>query len=177
MRTPVTRVTLQALMRELARGLPRGQSGRVYLVGGGTAVWVGWRSSTIDVDLHGEPERLFDDIQEIKERLGVNIEFVQPEHFVPALEGTEERHVFLEKVGAVSFYHHDPYAQVFSKIVRGFARDLEDAESFVSSGLVDPLRLGQLVHQIPRQAYSRYPAISQDAVLAAVDAFVGKARG
>ncbi len=177
MRTPVTRVTLRSLMRELARSLPRSQSGRVYFVGGGTAVWVGWRSSTLDVDLHGEPEKLFDDIQEIKERLGVNIEFVQPEHFVPALEGTEERHVFIEKVNAVSFYHHDPYAQVFSKIVRGFARDLEDAESFVSSGLVDPLRLGELVHLIPRQAYSRYPAISQEAVLAAVDSFLGKSGG
>ncbi len=177
MRAPVTRVTLRSLMRELARGLPRGQSGRVYLVGGGTAVWVGWRTSTVDVDLHGEPEKLFDDIQQIKERLSVNIEFVQPENFVPALEGTHERHVFIEKIGAVSFYHHDPYAQVFSKIVRGFARDLEDAESFVSSGLVDPPRLGKLVHQIPRQAYSRYPAVSQDAVLAAVDAFVEKVGG
>jgi hypothetical protein len=149
----------------------------VYLVGGGTAVWVGWRSSTVDVDLHGEPETLFDDVQEIKERLGVNIEFVKPEHFVPALEGSEERHVFIEKVGAVSFYHHDPYAQVFSKSVRGFARDLQDADSFVSSGMVDPLRLGKLVHSIPRQAYSHYPAISRDPVLAAVDAFVGKAGG
>jgi hypothetical protein len=61
--------------------------------------------------------------------------------------------------------------------VRGFARDLEDAVSFVSNGLVDPLRLGKLVHSIPRRAYSRYPVISPDAVLAAVDAFVGKAGG
>jgi hypothetical protein len=162
-------------MRELGRALPRGQSGRVYLVGGGTAVWAGWRPSTVDVDLHGEPERLFRDVQEIKERVGVNIEFVRPEDFVPGLSGTEDRHVFIDKVGGVSFYHHDPYAQVFSKVVRGFGRDLKDAESFVTSGMVDPLRLRDLVHAIPRRAYARYPALAPDAVVSAVDAFVNEA--
>lgn len=172
MRSPLTRERLRALMTELSRSLPRGRDGRVYFVGGGTAVWAGWRPSTVDVDLHGEPEELFRKVQEIKERLDVNIEFVQPEQFVPAIAGTEGRHVFIEKVGAVSFYHHDPYAQAFSKIVRGFERDLRDAESFVASGMVDPLRLRELVHAIPAAAYARYPALSRDGVVGAVDAFV-----
>ena len=172
MRSPLTRDTLRALMTELSRSLPRGQNGRVYLVGGATAVWAGWRSSTVDVDLHGEPEALFRDVQEIKERLGVNIEFAQPEQFVPALAGTEDRHVFIQKVGVVSFYHHDPYAQAFSKIVRGFERDLLDAKSLIASGMVDALRLGELVHAIPAEAYARYPALSRDAVVEAAEAFV-----
>jgi hypothetical protein len=172
MRGPLTRERLQAVMLELARAAPRGVSGRVYLVGGGTAVWAGWRASTVDIDLHGEPERLFADIQGIKERLGVNVEFARPEDFVPELAGSAERHLFIEKIGAVSFYHHDPYAQAFSKIVRGFARDLQDAESFVASGMVDPRRLRDLVHEVPPKAYARYPALSRDAVVDAVDAFV-----
>ena len=97
---------------------------------------------------------------------------MRPEDFVPALQGVEDRHVFIEKVGAVSFYHHDPYAQAFSKIVRGFQRDLQDAESFVVSRMVDPLRLRDLVHAVPPEAYARYPAPSRDSVVAAVDAFV-----
>jgi hypothetical protein len=70
------------------------------------------------------------------------------------------------------FYHHDPYAQAFSKIVRGFDRDLEDARSFVESGLVEPERLLQLVRAIPAGAFARYPALAREAVIAAVEAFV-----
>jgi hypothetical protein len=171
MRGRLTRAKLMELMAALARGAPRTMPGRVYLVGGGTAVWVGWRASTIDVDLHGEPEALFRDIQQIKESLQLNVEFVRPEDFVPALAGTDDRHVFIEKIGSVSFYHHDPYAQVFSKVVRGFDHDLSDAERFVTGGMVDADRLQALVHQIPDPDYARYPALSRDSVVAAVDAF------
>jgi hypothetical protein len=168
----VGRKDVRALMKELARSLPRGRSGRAYLVGGGTAVWEGWRASTVDVDLHGEPEGLFRDIQGIKERLAVNVEFARPEDFVPPLAGSDDRHLFIERIGGVSFHHHDPYAQAFSKIVRGFDRDLEDAERFVTSGMVDPARLKILVHDIPEATYAKYPALSRAAVTAAVDAFV-----
>ncbi|HSH76030.1 MAG TPA: hypothetical protein VLA09_10145, partial [Longimicrobiales bacterium] len=106
------------------------------------------------------------------ERLRVNVEFVRPEDFVPPQPGSEDRHVLIEKIGVVSFYHHDPYAQVFSKIVRGFDRDVADAESFVESGMVDAARLQDLVRRVPRAAYARYPALSRDAVVAAVEAFV-----
>ena len=92
--------------------------------------------------------------------------------FVPALAGTEGRHVFLEIVGRVSFYHYDPYAQLLSKIVRGFRKDMLDADSFIASELVDPKRLRSLVHGIPKAAYARYPALSQRAVLDAVDGFL-----
>jgi hypothetical protein len=141
-------------------------------VGGATAVWAGWRVSTIDVDLHGEPEPLFRDIQGVKERLSVNLEFVTPADFVPALAGSAERHVFIEKVGDVSFYHHDPYEQAFSKIVRGFDRDLEDARAFVASGMVDAAGLRDLVHRIPAKSFAKYPALSRGSVVAAVDDFV-----
>ena len=172
MRGPLTKEGLREFMAELARTAPRGQAARVYLVGGGTAVWAGWRPSTIDIDLHGDPEALFRDIQAIKERLRLNVEFVRPEDFVPPLAGSEARHVFIEARGSVSFFHHDPYAQVLSKIVRGFQRDLEDADDFIRSGMVDADRLRELVHEIPAEAYARYPALSEGAVLSAVDGFL-----
>lgn len=172
MRGHTTRQTLHSLMAALARAAPPGQHGSVYLVGGGTAVWMGWRPSTVDVDLHGVPDALFRDIQQIKQRLNVNVEFAKPEDFVPALAGSDNRHVFIETIGSVSFFHHDPYAQAFSKIVRGFDRDLRDAEHFVNSGMVDAHRLQTLVHAIPAAAYAKYPAVARDGVLAAVDEFV-----
>jgi hypothetical protein len=168
----MTRDRLRALMRELARTAPGRRSYRVYLVGGGTAVLAGWRESSVDADLFSDRDEIFHDIQNIKERLNVNVEFVQPEHFVPPLSGSSRRHVPIESIGKVSFYHYDPYAQILSKIVRGFERDMDDARQFVESGMVEAGKLRALVEEIPESAYSRYPNLSRAAVLEAVTAFL-----
>lgn len=172
MRKRLTLDSLHQLMRELA-GLARpNRSYRVYLVGGGTAVLEGWRESSIDADLYARQDDIFRDIQGIKERLQLNIEFARPEDFVPPLAGTENRHVFVETVGRVSFYHYDPYAQLLSKLVRGFARDLADARAFVAGGMVDPEQFRRLVADIPASAYAKYPRLSRAAVQSAVDDFL-----
>jgi hypothetical protein len=172
MREKLTRVRLVALMHELARAGPRRGAHQVYLVGGGTAVYMGWRPSSIDVDLHSDQEVVFRDIQQIKERLNINIEFARPENFVPALRGSADRHVFIDTMGKITFYHYDPYAQLFSKVVRGFERDLDDAAQFVRSGMVEPERFRSLVSAVPDSAYARYPSINRDGVEQAVDSFL-----
>jgi hypothetical protein len=159
-------------MRELARSARPKRDYRIYLVGGGTAVLEGWRESSIDADLFSGQDDIFHDVQGIKERLQVNIEFARPEDFVPALEGSESRHVFIETIGRVSFCHYDPYAQLLSKIIRGFARDLTDARALVTSGMVKPDRFRKLVEGIPESAYSKYPRLSPQAVRNAVEAFL-----
>jgi hypothetical protein len=144
----------------------------VYLVGGGTAVLLGWRTSSVDADLFAEEDAVFRDIQGIKERLNVNVELARPEQFVPPLPGSADRHVFVETIRKVSFYHYDPYAQILAKIVRGFARDLDDARHFIASGMVDPAKLRALVKRVPVAAYSRYPQLSARAVREAVEGFL-----
>ncbi|MFQ5718989.1 MAG: DUF6036 family nucleotidyltransferase [Acidobacteriota bacterium] len=176
MRRELTRERLQDLMIELARSAPHSRSYRVYIGGGGTAVHLGWRESTIDADLHADHEGVFRHIQAIKERLQMNVEFVKPEDFVPPLAGSDDRHLFIQTVGKVSFYHHDPYAQLLSKIVRGFRRDLDDARNFLESDMVDAKRFRSLVHRIPETAYARYPALSRQAVVHAVDDFLQQIR-
>ncbi len=163
---------MRELMRELARTAPPGEQYRVYIVGGGTAVLEGWRAATIDADLYSEREEVFRDVQGIKERLQLNIEFARPEQFVPALAGSADRHRFVERVGLVDFYHYDPYAQLLSKIVRGFRKDLLDAEQFVRRDLVDPREFLELVRQVPNSAYAKYPNLSRSSVLAAVEEFL-----
>jgi hypothetical protein len=159
-------------MQALAQEAPRRGSFRVYLVGGGTAVYVGWRSASVDVDLCSDEQAVFRNIQRIKERLAMNIEFARPEDFVPPLRGSADRHLFIETVGRVSFYHYDPYAQVLSKIVRGFQRDLDDARAFIHSKMVDPGKLSSLVSAIPESAYARYPSLSRGGVDSAVRSFL-----
>jgi hypothetical protein len=177
MRRSLTREGIRDLMQELARSAPRRGTYRVFLVGGGTAVLEGWRESTIDADLYSDEDEIFRDIQGIKERLQVNIEFARPEDFVPALVGSETRHVFIETIGRVSFYHYDPYAQLLSKVVRGFDRDMLDARSFLASGRVDAERFRDLVSEIPDAAYARYPALSREAVREAVNDFLARIDG
>lgn len=174
MREPLTRERMDRLMRELAQSAPRRGAYRVYVVGGGTAVYLGWRRSSIDVDLFSDQDVVFREIQQIKERLNINIEFARPEDFVPPLDGTADRHVFIETIGAVTFYHYDPYAQLFSKVVRGFQRDLDDARMFLSSGTVDPVRFRALVAKIPDTAYAQYPSLSRNGVERAVDSFLSE---
>jgi hypothetical protein len=143
-------------------------------VGGGTAVYLGWRRSSIDVDLYSDRDDVFRDIQEIKERLNINIEFARPEDFVPALRGSADRHIFIETVGSIAFYHYDPYAQLLSKIVRGFQRDIDDAREFIRSELVDPRKFRSLVEALPNSAYAKYPNLSRDGVERAVEDFLGE---
>ena len=176
MRESVTRDRLLAFMRRLAEEAPRGRRFRIFLVGGGTAVERGWRESTIDVDLYAADEAVFHDIQRIKETQRINVEFARPEHFVPQLAGAADRHLFIATFGGVSFFHYDPYSQVLSKIVRGFRRDLEDAHSFIDTGLVDAARFRTLVDAIPDSAFAKYPALSSQAIRNAVSTFLDSAR-
>lgn len=171
MREELTRERLYSLMKELAARAPRRGTFSVYVVGGGTAVYEGWRQSSIDVDLYSQQESVFRSIQEIKEQLNVNVEFARPEDFVPPLRGSADRHLFIETIRPVSFYHYDPYSQVLSKVVRGFERDLGDAGAFVRGGMVETTKLRNLVASIPDSAYARYPNLSRKGVESAVAAF------
>jgi hypothetical protein len=172
MRDRLTRESLRGLMRELARSARQGRHYGIYLVGGATAVLQGWRESSLDADLSATDDEIFRDVQAVKERLRLNIELVRPEDFVPPLEGSAERHVFIETVGAVSFFHYDPYAQLLSKIVRGFERDLVDARAFIRAGMVDVGRFRRLVWAIPDAAWSKYPRYAPAAVRKAVQDFI-----
>ena len=172
MRQELTRERLLEVVKALARAAPRRRTYRLFLVGGGAAVYLGWRRASIDVDFFSEQDVLFRHIQEIKERLNVNVELARPEDFVPPLAGSEDRHVFIDRVGPVALYHYDPYAQLLSKVVRGFQRDMDDARGFIRSGMVAAKTFRSLVRDIPDAAYAKYPRLSRRGVETAVDAFL-----
>jgi len=70
-----------------ALGARAERDSRAYLTGGATAVLVGWRESTIDIDLKLEPEtdRLLRALSELKETLELNVELAAPDQFIPEL--------------------------------------------------------------------------------------------
>ena len=133
---------------------------RIYLVGGTTAVLMGWRSSTIDVDLVTRPEddALLRAIPAIKERLQVNIELASPLDFIPVPPGWEDRSPPIARIGRVSFHHFDLYAQAVAKLERGHRQDVADVHEMIGRGLVAPSRLLEYFEQIEPDLY-RYPAL------------------
>lgn len=156
------------LMRAL--GAEADRESRVYFAGGATAVLLGWRRSTIDVDLRFEPEtdRLLRALPRLKEELRINIELASPADFVPVPPGWEDRSVFIAAAGRVSFFHFDLYAQALAKVERSHMQDLGDVQAMIRMGLIDPPRILEYFHQIEPELY-RYPAIDPPAFRRAVE--------
>lgn len=146
------------------------EPGRIYIAGGASAVLQGWRDSTLDLDITIVPEndRVLRAIPDVKERLQVNVELASPADFVPALNGWEERSVFIVREGSISFHHFDFYTQALSKLERAHRKDLADVDSMVRDGLVDPKRLLALFGEAAPTLY-RYPAIDPPTLRAAVE--------
>ncbi len=141
-------------------GSAAGGEARCYLTGGATAVLVGWRAATIDVDIRLEPEldELLRALPAIKDELRINVELASPADFIPVAAGWEERSPFVAAEGHVSFHHFDPTAQALAKIERGHAQDLEDVDALLERGLTDASLLRAQFAEIEPQLY-RFPAI------------------
>lgn len=149
-------------------------NGRVYLVGGATAVLIGWRESTIDVDLKIVPDNEIPrSISDLKERLQVNIELASPDDFIPMLPGWQERSVFIRREGRVDFFHYDFYAQALAKIERGHKADLADVREMIGRGLVQPARLLEFFSQIEDLLY-KYPAVDKPSFKRAIEQIVNE---
>lgn len=159
---------MQALSREARRDV------RVYLVGGTTAVLLGWRATTIDVDLVMEPEddAMLRAIPTLKDALQINVELASPAHFIPVPEGWQDRSTFIEQIGRVAFYHFDLYAQALAKVERGHRQDLLDVQEMIARGVVDAVRAREYFARVEPQLH-RFPAIHAPAFRQAVEAAFG----
>ena len=169
MRERVDRPRLRAFMRALAEAARRPL--QVYLVGGATAVFEGWRDATIDVDLAlaGDAEAVLRALPAIKERLDLNVELASPADFIPVKPGWEDRSPFLAQDGPVTFRHFDLYAQALAKIERGHDTDRKDVAEIVGRGLVERDRLQDYFDAIEPELH-RFPAIDPPSFRRAVEA-------
>ncbi len=163
---------IRRFMRAL--GAAAREGGAVHLAGGATAVLLGWRGSTIDVDLALVPER--DDVlralPRLKEELQVNVELASPADFIPVPPGWQDRGLFAARDGRLSFYHFDPYAQALSKVERGHAQDLGDVAAMLGTGLVEPEAALQYFKRFEPELF-RFPAIDPPAFRARVERAFG----
>jgi hypothetical protein len=164
---------IRRFMRAL--GAEADEDGAVFFTGGATAVLIGWRATTIDVDLKLVPEsdRLLRALPRLKEELRINVELVSPSDFIPVPAGWENRSVFVARERRLSFYHFDPYAQALAKLERAHTLDLEDVTELVERGLVDPAQAVSYFEQIEPELY-RFPALDPRSLRARVRAAFGE---
>ncbi len=139
------------------------QPTRMYLTGGASAVLLGWRDSTIDIDVKLEPEgdAILRAISRLKEELHVNVELASPSDFIPEPPGWESRSKFIMQDHALSVYHYDFYAQALSKIERFHERDVHDVREMLHRHIIAADRLKELFGAIEPLLF-RFPAVNKE---------------
>lgn len=97
MRRPVDENVVRAFLRSFGEAAK--EESRVHFTGGVSAVLLGWRSTTVDLDILVIPEQdsLFRAIPRLKESLHLNVELASPADFIPELPGWQERSLFIAK--------------------------------------------------------------------------------
>ncbi len=173
MRPNVDFQKIERLMQVLGREAQG--SGCIYFTGGVSALLIGWRSSTVDVDirLDPEPSGIFQAIAKLKQELNINIELASPQDFLPPLPGWRERSVFIGKQGQVSFYHYDFTAQALAKLSRGFDRDLKDVQAMYDQKLFSLSNLRGCFEAIAPELI-RFPSLNPDILRSRVENFIDR---
>jgi hypothetical protein len=149
----------------------------VYITGGSTALLLGFREQTIDIDLKLDPEPAgaFEAIAMLKDRLDLNVELASPDDFIPCAGDWRERSRHIASIGPVEFFHYDFSLQALAKLERGHAQDLEDVASFVRGGYVSAEELKSRFAQI-EPGLLRYPAVDPQQFRKKVDDFLSQIR-
>ena len=168
MRELVNRAGVDAFLEALAREATVDTD--VFVVGGTSAVLVGWRQTTIDVDLVMRPESdaMLRAIPALKERLHLNVELASPDQFMPVPSGWEQRSPVIRRIGRVTVRHYDFCAQALAKLERGHARDLADVEAMRERGLINAADIRAMFARMEPELY-RFPAIDPPSFRRAVD--------
>ena len=171
MRANIDTQKLERLMQLLGREAQG--SGCIYFTGGASALLIGWRNSTVDVDIRLDPEPpgIFQAIAKLKQELNINIELASPQDFLPPLPGWRDRSVFIGKQGQISFYHYDFTAQALSKLSRGFDRDIKDIEAMYKQKLFSLNDLRNSFEAITPEII-RFPSLNPDILRSRIEKFI-----
>ena len=171
MRRKVTVESLKQFMEELAAAART--PGKVYFTGGATALLLGFRDQTIDIDIKmdPEPEGAFEAIATLKDSLDVNVELASPDDFIPPTPDWRERSRPIASIGKVRFFHYDFALQALAKLERGHRQDLEDVTSFLRGEYVSVDELRK-TFQLIEPALIRYPAIDPQRFKEKVERFL-----
>lgn len=131
------------------------QSDALYLLGGSALLMLGSQRLTADIDYLGD-DRQVNELQRaikgVAKQLGIDVEAVPIDEFLPLPPGALGRSIFVGQFGTLAAYAFDPYTIALSKLDRGFDTDIQDILFLVDRGYVDVEQLETLVAQAVAQA-------------------------
>ncbi|MBI3537330.1 MAG: hypothetical protein HY070_07235, partial [Chloroflexi bacterium] len=112
-RHPANREHTEKFLRALGERFKK--PARIYLVGGTSLVWEGFREQSLDVDVSFEVDdadhgKFVQTIRELKDELIINVEEVSPADFIPLPSGARDRAVFIGRYGSLDIFHFDFYS-------------------------------------------------------------------
>ena len=147
--------------------------GKVYFTGGATALLLGFREQTLDLDikLDPEPKGAFEAIAHLKNTLDLNIELASPADFIPPGADWRARSRHIVSIGQLEFFHYDFSLQALSKLERGYMQDLEDVAHLLLGGYVTPDELRARFAEIEPELL-RYPALDPQQFRSKVESFL-----
>jgi hypothetical protein len=159
-REMVNRQRIEAFLRALGKRLPR--PGTIFLVGGTTMVFEGFREQTLDIDITFEiapqDHTLFiQTVRELKEELSLNVEEASPGHFIPLPPGYRDRCRFIGRYGLLDAFHFDLYSMALSKIERGTEEDFSDVLILLQSGQI-------AIEELDRHFQAILPHIAEESL-------------
>jgi hypothetical protein len=175
MRRDIDPQAIESFVKNVGR-LARGP-GSIYLTGGASALLMGWRSSTVDINIRLDPEPpgIFQAISRLKQDLQINIELASPQDFLPPLAGWRERSVFITEQNRVYFYHYDFTSQALSKLARGYERDMIDVQAMYKDKLFLVDNLLEKFNDIKEESI-KYPSIKIEKIEKNIQDFISLVR-
>jgi hypothetical protein len=131
------------------------QSATLLLLGGSALRLLGSPRPTLDIDyvghdLHKDPLQLV--LEQVAEEMGLEVEAVPIDEFVPLPSEAQQRQLPVGTYGALNVYILDPYTIALSKIDRGFDTDIEDIIFLIRQGVITLTQLETVVSDAMAQA-------------------------
>lgn len=131
------------------------QPATLLLLGGSALRLLGSSRPTLDIDyvghdLHKEPLQLV--LEQVAQEMGLEVEAVPIEEFVPLPREAQQRQLPIGLYGTLHVYILDPYTIALSKIDRGFDTDIEDIIFLFRQGLITLPQLEIVVSEAMVQA-------------------------
>lgn len=124
------------------------QPATLLLLGGSALRLLGSPRPTLDIDyvghdLHKDPLQIV--LEQVAEEMGLEVEAVPIDAFVPLPSDAQQRLLPVGSYGALNVYILDPYTIALSKIDRGFDTDIEDIIFLIRQGLITLTQLETVV--------------------------------
>ncbi len=151
MRQRTDRQGIELFLQRLGRRFS--MPGRLFLVGGTTMVFEGFRQQTLDIDITFEVadehhSAFVVAVRDLKEQLSLNIEEASPAEFIPLPSGHQERSQYIGRYGQLDVFHFDLYSSALSKIERGTESDFDDVLTLLDSGRLELSLLSRFFDEI-----------------------------